>query len=218
MFTFQYYINNLFTIDLKIEDFIIFNYWYCETCTGLVEGLDCLNQGIEFNNLIVTIYPKTKEEFFKDWDLYAVKVYKNAKTDHKKILKENSFKSGIYLWYNNITKLYYIGQSKELGSVKRGRLDRYFHNSYLSSTNIGKSLLIKSLKKYKHLNFSVLILEYCPIELLDEREQFWINLLEPKYNILKFVKSSLEYKHSSTSLEKMRGPRPHFIPSMPANK
>jgi group I intron endonuclease len=96
--------------------------------------------------------------------------------------------------------------------VKRGRLNKYFHSSYLNSTSRGESLLIKSLKKYKHQNFSVLILEYCPIELLDEREQFWINLLEPSYNILKFVKSSLDYKHTATSLEKMRGPRFNFIP------
>jgi hypothetical protein len=45
----------------------------------------------------VKALPKTKEEFFKDWSLYAVKVYENAKTNHKIILKENSGKSGIYL-------------------------------------------------------------------------------------------------------------------------
>lgn len=148
------------------------NFHTLPSIAGTIKSLKELSVPISVKAL-----PKTKEEFFKDWSLYAVKVYENAKTNHKIILKENSGKSGIYLWYNHITKKYYIGQSKELGDVKRGRLNKYFHSSYLNSTSRGESLLIKSLIKYKHQNFSVIILEYCPIELLDEREQFWINLL-----------------------------------------
>ena len=52
------------------------------------------------------------------------------------------------------------------------------------------------------------------MELLDDREQFWINLLEPDYNNLKSVKSSRGYKHTQESLEKMRGARPQFKPSL----
>lgn len=56
----------------------------------------------------------------------------------------------------------------------------------------------------------MLILEYCPENLLDGREQFWLDLPKPNYNILKFVKSSRGYKHTLDSLSKMRGPRPNF--------
>lgn len=45
------------------------------------------------------------------------------------------------------------------------------------------------------------------------KEQYWIDKLNPEYNILKFAKSSLNYKHLPSSLAKMRGSRPHFRPS-----
>lgn len=156
--------------------------------------------------------PQTKEEFFKNYPEYAVKFYRNAKADHKNILTENKDKSGIYLWYNSITRNYYIGQSKNLGGVKGGRLARYFRHSYLDSNLRGKSLIRKALLKYGLENFSLLILEYCSTDLLDEREQSWIDLLKPYYNLLKLVKSSRGYKHTKASLIKMSGPRPHFKP------
>lgn len=70
------------------------------------------------------------------------------------------------------------------------------------------------MAKYGLQNFTLAILEYCNILKLDEREQFWIDLLLPKYNILKFVKSSKGYKHTLESIDKMKGPRPHFKPSL----
>lgn len=57
------------------------------------------------------------------------------------------------------------------------------------------------------------ILEYCSIDKLIEREQFYIDVLAPKYNILAAAKSSLGYKHSYDSLKKMSKPRPNFSPS-----
>jgi group I intron endonuclease len=56
-------------------------------------------------------------------------------------------------------------------------------------------------------------LEFCTIDELIEREQFYIDTLKPEYNILKLAHSSIGYKHSMESMEKMRGPRPHFSPS-----
>jgi group I intron endonuclease len=67
--------------------------------------------------------------------------------------------------------------------------------------------------KYGLENFSLAILEYCSVELLGDTEQFWINLLKPDYNNLKFVKSSRGYEHNYESLEKMKGVRPQFKPS-----
>ncbi len=84
----------------------------------------------------------------------------------------------------------------------------------MNSKNKGESLIIKALLKYDYQEFSLVILEYCSIENLDKCEQFWISLLEPEYNILKFVKTSLGYKHTETSLSKMKGLRPQFKPSV----
>jgi len=41
--------------------------------------------------------------------------------------------------------------------------------------------------KYNNSNFSLHILEYCESKLLREREQYYIDLLKPEYNILKFA-------------------------------
>lgn len=141
--------------------------------------------------LASVIFPRVenKEEFLKNLKKLSVKVYENAKTEKKKILNDNKGKSGIYLWYNNINNKYYIGQSKELGNIKGGRLANYYRLSYLQDLK-NKGIISKSLIKYGHSNFSLIILEYCPIDDLDTREQFWINYLEPEYNILKIVKSS----------------------------
>lgn len=143
----------------------------------------------------------------------AVKHYANAKIDRDSILGDNKGKSGIYLWYNRKNLKSYIGQSKDLGDPKKGRLLRYYHNSYLNAKNRGGSKIRAALLKYGHDNFSVFILEYCSVELLDKREQYWLDLLSPEYNILTNVKSSRGYKHTADSLTRMRGKRPNFIPN-----
>ncbi len=48
------------------------------------------------------------------------------------------------------------------------------------------------------------ILEYCSKTELLEREQFYLNKLNPKYNILKFAYSLLGYRHSPENIEKFK--------------
>jgi len=155
---------------------------------------------------------KSKEEFLKNWKSYVSKLY-NPNTDKGIIIKENKGKSGIYMFINIENNKCYVGQSKDLGNAKGGRLIRYLQKSYLADQKRGASLIVKALIKYGYNNFLLAVLEYCPIEQLDEREQYWIDLLQPDYNILKIAKSSSGYKHTQESLEKMRGKRPHFTPS-----
>lgn len=47
--------------------------------------------------------------------------------------------------------------------------------------------------KYGHSSFSLTILEYCEKSKLNEREQFYLDNLEPDYNILKNAASFLGY-------------------------
>lgn len=61
-----------------------------------------------------------------------------------------------------------------------------------------------ALLKYGHANFSLEILEYHEVELLLSKEQFYIDLIEPDYNILKTAGSSFGYKHSPEAIEKIR--------------
>lgn len=147
------------------------------------------------------------------WKSLCVKFYENAERDRFKISTDNSGKSGIYLWHNRLNGKVYVGQSLNLGDPKKGRLIRYYHKSYLMSKTRGNSILRSSLIKNRHANFSVAILEYCSQDLLELREQYWLDFLEPEYNILKFSKSSRGYKHTPESIKKMKGPRPHYKPS-----
>jgi group I intron endonuclease len=59
----------------------------------------------------------------------------------------------------------------------------------------GKSIINNSLLKYGYCNFSLDILEYCESSILIKREQYYIDTLNPEYNILKIAGSSFGYKH-----------------------
>ncbi len=78
----------------------------------------------------------------------------------------------------------------------KNRLRQYYSNSYLNSPKM-KSNLSKSLVKYRHSNFKLVILEYClkKKDILSQ-EQYFLDLLKPEYNILKVAGSPLGSKHT----------------------
>lgn len=57
-----------------------------------------------------------------------------------------------------------------------------------------------ALLKYGHENFTLEILECCPISELLEREQYYLDFLKPDYNVLEFAYSSLGYRHSAETI------------------
>lgn len=59
--------------------------------------------------------------------------------------------------------------------------------------------------KYGYSNFRLEIIEYCAPEDVVAREQYYIDLIKPEYNILSSAGSSLGYKHTTESLAKMSG-------------
>ena len=100
----------------------------------------------------------------------------------------------------------YIGSSVDLGNI----LAQYYSEKYLERTlaypgrGSGNSIICASLLKYDYLNFSVQILEYCTPDKVIEREQYYIDLLKPSYNIFPIAGSSLGFKHSLDTIEKLR--------------
>lgn len=56
--------------------------------------------------------------------------------------------------------------------------------------------------KYGYSNFSLEILEYCDLYDTIQREQYFIDLLKPQYNILQVEGSSLGYLHSADTKKK----------------
>jgi group I intron endonuclease len=117
-------------------------------------------------------------------------VYVTAYSMKKTIIKENTGKSGIYMWTNLLTGDMYIGQSKDLSK----RFRKYFTISYIKSKE--ELIISRALIKYGYINFSVSILEYCDICDLTVREQHYIDKFNPEYNILKIAGSSLGFKQS----------------------
>lgn len=132
--------------------------------------------------------------------LYIIPVvsYSNAGVLKKKILKDNKNKSGIYCWNNLITGKSYVGSSVSLSK----RLYNYYSSNYLrNELKVTKSIIYRSILKNGYSNFSLYIIEYCEKDLLIKREQYYIDVLKPEYNILKIASSPLEQKVSSKTRE-----------------
>jgi len=67
-----------------------------------------------------------------------------------------------------------------------------------------KSIIYRSILKYGYSNFSLEILEYCPASLVIAREQYYLDLFKPEYNILKIAGSSQGLTHTCEAKAKMR--------------
>lgn len=64
-------------------------------------------------------------------------------------------------------------------------------------------LICKALLKNGYSKFELKILEYCDITDVIKREQHYMDLLKPEYNILKIAGSTLGFRHSKETLAKM---------------
>jgi len=129
------------------------------------------------------------------------KIYKNADLDKAQIIQENKGKSGVYRWVNLVNGKSYIGSSVNLAL----RLRNYFNFSFISNKRRGKSLINEALLKYGYSYFSLEILEFCESSEAILREQYYLDLLKPEYNILKNAGSSLGRKHSEETKARLKG-------------
>lgn len=103
-------------------------------------------------------------------------------------------KSGIYCIINTKNQKKYIGSSKNLYR----RLST--HRAYLRKGIHQNPKLQNSWNKYGEAQFQYYILEFCDIEALLEREQFYIDTINPYFNIIREVQ---EVKISEESKLKM---------------
>jgi group I intron endonuclease len=65
-------------------------------------------------------------------------------------------------------------------------------------------LIHKALLKYGYSGFKLEILEYCNKADLLNREQYYLDLLKPEYNIYKKAGSPLGYKHTEETMAKLK--------------
>lgn len=132
-------------------------------------------------------------------NINSVKFYDNAEELKYQILLENKNKSGIYKWENKISGDFYIGSAVDLNK----RMSEYYRKSYITHPSRGKSIICYALVKYNYNNFSLSILEYCDKDKVITREQYYLDLLNPSYNILKYAYSSDGYKHTLEAIQKI---------------
>ena len=132
-------------------------------------------------------------------DTLPVKFYEDAEKLKHLILLENKDRSGIYKWENKISGEFYIGSAVDLSK----RMSEYYRESYITHPSRGKSIICYALVKYGYSNFSLSILEYCNRDEVITREQYYLDLLNPTYNILKYAYSSDGYKHTLEAINKM---------------
>lgn len=130
--------------------------------------------------------------------LVAVITYNNMDTDKARAVYDNKNKSGVYKITNLVNNKIYVGSSTNLSR----RFACYY--SFMFIDRRKSSLICRAMLKYGYSNFRLEILEYCPVENILEREQYYLDLLKPEYNILTTAGSSLGYKHTEEAISKFK--------------
>ena len=98
--------------------------------------------------------------------------------------------TGIYLVTNKLNGHQYVGQSV---NIKRRWMK---HKCPSSITN--DRIINKAYRKYGFDNFDYQVIEECSEEMLDEREKYWINNLNPVYNMNEGGTGNKGHHHSES--------------------
>jgi group I intron endonuclease len=133
-------------------------------------------------------------------EITPVVTYDNVEIQKDKILQENKGKSGIYRLTNIVNEKTYVGSAIDL----RTRFYVYYSDKRLASSNM---VIYKAMLKHGYSKFKLEILEYCEPGSAVTREQYYLDILKPEYNILSTAGTSLGYKHTEEALEKMSAAR-----------
>lgn len=88
-------------------------------------------------------------------------------------------KPGVYLWYCKVSGKYYVGSSINLYK----RLSRYYQPGYRAYPNNVDLPIVRAITKYGLENFILVILDYTEESNIHISEQYYIDTLEPLYNI-----------------------------------
>ena len=124
-------------------------------------------------------------------------VYDQPQINKKLILDESRNKVAIYRWVNKLNGKTYIGSSAKLHI----RLYKYFDLRFLSKSS---RYFDRALFKHGLHNFTFEILEYTSVENLLEREQYYLDLCKPVYNIATIAGSTVGVKLSEAVLDKRK--------------
>ena len=134
-------------------------------------------------------------------------MYTNVLLEKPLILADNNGKAGIYLLTHLESNKLYVGSSENLYR----RFKHYYSKSNL--TRNANSRIYNALIHHGHSAFSLTIIEYLDVrdltkseakDIIIGREQFYIDLLNPEYNILRTAGSLSGFKHSNITIAKFK--------------
>ncbi len=106
--------------------------------------------------------------------------------------------SGIYMIRSCMNGKIYIGSAKDLF------LRMHVHKSQLNGKYHPNIHLQRHKNKYGINDLMFFLIEYCDLENIVEREQYWMDILKPEFNIMPRAGSHFGFKLSDESKEKIR--------------
>jgi len=103
-----------------------------------------------------------------------VKTYSNPDKEKELIVNDNKGLAGIYRWVHIESGESFVGSSTKLNT----RFRQYFNYNHIAYPK--RNLRIyRALLKHGYSGFRLEILEYCPIDILIQREQFYFDKFNP---------------------------------------
>nr|YP_009262167.1 GIY-YIG endonuclease [Chrysoporthe cubensis]AMX22242.1 GIY-YIG endonuclease [Chrysoporthe cubensis] len=134
-------------------------------------------------------------KIIKQLNITPTIIYNDCDLDKVKILNDSRNKAGIYCWINNINDKFYVGSSVNL-------TERFYKYYSLKHLTMRKTPIHNAILKYGYSNFSLAILEFVADkgEIIN-KEQYYLDLLDPDYNVLVIAGSALGYKHTEETLK-----------------
>lgn len=106
-------------------------------------------------------------------------------------------KSGIYMFINLNNGKRYIGSSKNIYN----RIHEHIHN--LNNNKAHNKHFQASWNKYGEELFMYTVLEYCNEKIRFEREQYYIDVIHPEYNLTSHVTANTEYSPTQEVRDKI---------------
>jgi group I intron endonuclease len=129
---------------------------------------------------------------------HAKRVYLSPLSERKTIILENRNCSGVYALICRVNNKFYVGSSTNLTN----RLLDYMQPAYLAQQT--NRPILRAIVKYGLMNFIFVVLETCNVTDTLQREQYWLDLLEPDYNLSPKAGSTLGVSLSEETKAKLR--------------
>lgn len=109
--------------------------------------------------------------------------------------------SGVYKITNIVTGDFYVGSACGTGGFRK----RWILHRHTLNNNVSHSLKLQNAwNKYGEVNFTFSVVEECNKDITIQREQYYLDMLKPAYNICTIATNCLGVKRSLSTKQKIR--------------